>query len=146
MYLQSGLEAGEGERGNQSNPGVSSPSVSFVPFDSVFRKEQLPSSKSLFTPPIQNTRSKSKTIRFIPSFFLFYFTCLARLREQISIVYREHFCHALYVEHINNDGTNPGPVLSLLLSLLLFFFFSSSSSSYYFVPFIFSERSKAFNF
>lgn len=59
--------------------------------------------------------------RFASSFFLFYFTCLARLREQISIVYREHFCHALYVEHINNDGTTPGPVLSLplLLPLLL---------------------------
>lgn len=96
------------------------------PFDSVFRKEQLPSSKSLFTPPIQNTRSKSKTIRFIPSFFLFYFTCLARLREQISIVYREHFCHALYVEHINNDGTTPpAPRLipSSLLPLLLLLLF-----------------------
>lgn len=113
------------------------------PFDSVFRKEQLPSSKSLFTPPIQNTRSKSKTIRFIPSFFLFYFTCLARLREQISIVYREHFCHALYVEHINNDGTTPQhPVLSLLLSFLFFSF----SSFYHFVSFIFSKRSIFDNF
>lgn len=117
MYLQSSLESGEGERGNQSNPGVSSPSLPLTPC----------SARNSFQAPNHFSRHRYRILgrsrkRFASYHPFSYFISLAwHVCANKFLLYIENtFATRSSVEHINNDGTTPPrPVLSFLLSLLL---------------------------